>query len=55
VRLSGVDEHPQQLEMFSESDEKRKRLATALDALKARRGSCAVVRGAQIKKESPKS
>ena len=55
VRLSGVDEHPQQLEMFSETDEKRKRLASTLDALKARRGSCAVVRGAQIKKESPES
>jgi DNA polymerase-4 len=49
MRFSGVDELPQQLEMFSETDEKRKRLASALDALKARRGSCAVVRGAQIK------
>jgi DNA polymerase-4 len=55
VRFSGVDEHPRQLEMFSETDEKRKRLASALDALKARRGSCAVVRGAQIKKDFPKS
>ena len=49
VRFSSVDDLPEQLEMFSGSDEKRKRLATAVDALKARRGSCAVVRGTQIK------
>ena len=28
-------------------------VASALDALKARRGSCAVVRGTQIKKSAP--
>ena len=49
VRFSSVDDHPEQLEMFSGSDEKRKRLASAVDALKARRGSCAVMRGTQIK------
>jgi DNA polymerase-4 len=49
VRFSSVDDLPEQLEMFSGSDERRKRLATAVDALKARRGSCAVVRGTQIK------
>jgi DNA polymerase IV len=49
VRFSSVDDQPQQLEMFSGSDEKRKRLANAVDALKARRGDSAVVRGTQIK------
>jgi len=36
--------------MFSGSDEKRKRLANAVDALKAKRGDSAVVRGSQIKR-----
>ncbi len=49
VRFSSVDERPEQLEMFGATDEKRKRLATAVDALKARRGGAAVVRGTQIK------
>ena len=48
VRLSGVDDAPRQLEMFGESEEKRKRLAATVDALKAQRGSAAVVRGSQI-------
>lgn len=51
VRFSSVDDRPQQLEMFAGSDEKRKRLANAVDALKARRGDSAVVRGTQIKKD----
>ncbi len=49
VRFSSVDDQPGQLEMFAESDEKRKRLASAVDALKAKRGESVVVRGAQIK------
>jgi DNA polymerase-4 len=49
IRFSSVDDRPQQLEMFGESDEKRKRLANAVDALKAKRGGAAIVRGAQIK------
>jgi len=54
VRFSSVENPPEQLEMFSSSDEKRKRLASTLDALKARRGSCAVVRGNQITKNPVK-
>ncbi|ATC65504.1 DNA polymerase IV [Nibricoccus aquaticus] len=50
VKLSGVEAPQAQLEMFAEGDEKRKRLAATLDALKAARGSGAIVRGAQIKK-----
>jgi len=50
VKLSGVEGHAAQLEMFAASDEKRKRLAAAMDALKAVRGSAAIVRGAQLKK-----
>jgi DNA polymerase-4 len=49
VRFSSVDDRPEQLEMFGATDEKRKRLASAVDALKARRGGSAVVRGTQLK------
>ena len=50
VKLSGIEAPKAQLEMFADDDAKRKRLAMALDALKAARGSASVVRGAQIKK-----
>lgn len=49
VRFSSVDDRAEQLEMFGATDEKRKRLASAVDALKAKRGGAAVVRGAQLK------
>lgn len=42
VRLSGVEEGPSQLEMFAQSDEKRRRLAGVLDRLN-RGGRAAVV------------
>ena len=48
VRLSGVDDSPRQLEMFGESDEKRKRLAAVVDALKAKRGGATVVKATQL-------
>ncbi len=48
VRLSGIDDQPEQLKMFAETDEKRKRLAAAVDALKANRGEEAVVRAGQL-------
>lgn len=35
VRFSGVEERPAQLEMFAETDEKRRRLAAVLDQLNA--------------------
>ncbi|MGC4072593.1 MAG: DNA polymerase IV [Nibricoccus sp.] len=50
VKLSSVEDPKAQLEMFAEGDEKRKRLAATVDALKASRGSATVVRGAQLKK-----
>lgn len=50
VRFSSVDDRPEQLEMFGATDEKRKRLANAVDALKAQRGGSAIVRGTQIKR-----
>ncbi|MFT3867201.1 MAG: DNA polymerase IV [Nibricoccus sp.] len=50
VRFSSVDDRPEQLEMFGASDEKRKRLANAVDSLKAQRGGSAIVRGTQIKR-----
>jgi DNA polymerase-4 len=49
VKLSSVEAPRVQLEMFVDGDEKRKRLAVVLDALKARKGASSVVRGAQLK------
>ncbi|MDR0901154.1 MAG: DNA polymerase IV [Opitutaceae bacterium] len=50
VKLSGVDDGPRQLDLFGAADdERRKRLASAVDALKARRGDGAVMRGAQLR------
>lgn len=51
VRFSSVDDLPQQLEMFTESDEKRKRLAETVDALKVRRGDAAIMRATQLEKK----
>lgn len=48
VRLSGVDHRPEQLEIFGEPNEKRKRLAAAVDALKASRGEDVVQRAGQL-------
>ena len=33
VKLSGVDDRPEQLEMFAQADEKRRRLAAVVDRL----------------------
>ncbi|OAM90319.1 DNA polymerase IV [Termitidicoccus mucosus] len=50
VKLSGVDDGPRQLDLFGAADdERRKRLASAVDVLKARRGDGAVMRGAQLR------
>ncbi|PTY06958.1 DNA polymerase IV [Opitutaceae bacterium EW11] len=48
VRLSGVDDAPEQLQLFSETSDKRKRLAAAVDALKQKGGEGIVVHGSQI-------
>jgi DNA polymerase-4 len=54
VKLSGVDDGPRQLALFGAADdERRKRLASAVDALKARRGDAAVMRGAQLRPPGP--
>ena len=54
VKLSGVDDGPQQMDLFgAQTDEKRQRLAEVLDALNAttkRHGTPAIMRGAQLKK-----
>lgn len=56
VKLSGVDDGPRQLDLFGAADdERRKRLAIAVDALKARRGGGAVMRGAQLRPPGPAS
>ncbi len=50
VKFSGVDDEPAQLEMFAQSDEKRRRLADVLDRLNASRGSAVVQHGHQLAK-----
>jgi DNA polymerase-4 len=49
VRLSGVEDGGRQLEMFAETEEKRRRLAGVLDRLNAS-GKPAVQHGHQLKK-----
>lgn len=49
VRLSGVEDGPEQLALFSAGDERRRRLAKALDALNAAAGGAPLVqRGHQL-------
>ncbi len=55
VRFSGVEDHPGQLELFAEGDEKRRRLAGVLDQLKKSRGESAVQHGHQLAKRPPGS
>jgi len=50
VRLSGVEDGPAQLEMFAQTDEKRRRLAAVLDQLNAGGRSAAVQHGHQLAK-----
>lgn len=53
VRFSGVTDGPEQLEMFGQTDEKRRQLARVLDQLNDR-GRAAVVRhGHQLAKRGP--
>ena len=55
VRFAGVDDGPAQLEMFSQTDEKRRRLASVLDQLN-QSGRAPVVRhGHQLGKTTPDS
>ena len=49
VRFSGVEEKGTQLEMFAQTDEKKRRLAAAVDKLNAQ-GSKGVVHGHQIQR-----
>jgi DNA polymerase-4 len=48
VRFSNVEQSRQQLEMFAETDEKRRRLAGVLDKLNNRGGAAAVQHGHQL-------
>ena len=48
VRLSGVDDAPAQLEMFAQSDEKRRRLAGILDQLNRQAKDAVVTHGHQL-------
>src|SRR5690606_21323433 len=48
VKLSGVDDGPQQLDIFGGADEKRRRLAGVLDRLNQTGGSGAVLHGHQL-------
>lgn len=53
VRFSGIEDGPEQLEMFSAADDKRRRLAAVLDRLNPSRGSPLVKRGHQIEPNRP--
>jgi DNA polymerase IV len=50
VRFSSVDDHAKQLEMFAESDEKRRRLAGVLDRLNQHGRAAIVQHGHQLAK-----
>jgi DNA polymerase IV len=52
VRLSSVDDTPEQLEMFGAND-RRKRLAAAVDALKAAKGESTIMHGAALSRKQP--
>ena len=52
VRFSGVEEGAAQLEMFAESEEKRRRLAGVLDQLNHRSPNAVVQHGHQLAKKS---
>jgi DNA polymerase IV len=51
VRLSNVDDGPTQLEMFSQTEEKRRRLASVIDQLNHRGSDAIVQRGHQLAKK----
>lgn len=55
VRFSGVEEGGAQLEMFAESDEKRRRLASVLDKLNDRGRTALVQHGHQLAKRRPRA
>lgn len=55
VRLSGVEDSAVQLEMFGESEEKRRRLAMVLDRLNQQGGTALVRHGHQLAKRSESS
>jgi DNA polymerase-4 len=52
VKFSGVEEKPAQLEIFAETNEKRRRLAGVVDALNSRKDGPAVRPAGQLKKKS---
>lgn len=52
VRFSGVEDGPEQLEMFAQGDEKKRRLAAVLDRLNESGRKSVVRRGHQLGKEA---
>ena len=55
VRLSGVEGGPAQMEMFAQSDEKRRKLAGVLDRLNSGGRDSIVIHGHQLAKAPPRS
>lgn len=49
VRFSGVEEPDGQMQIFGSDEEKQRRLAAALDSIRERKGSDAVLRGHQLR------
>lgn len=54
VKFSGVEDPDGQMHMFGEGDERRHKLAAALDALRAKKGADAILRGHQLKRPDRK-
>jgi DNA polymerase IV len=55
VKLSGVDAGPAQLEMFSQADDKRRKLAGVLDKLNRQGRDSVVVHGHQLARSEPRN
>jgi DNA polymerase-4 len=55
VKLSGVDAGPDQLEMFSQADDKRRKLAGVLDKLNRQGRDSVVVHGHQLARSEPRN
>ena len=53
VRFSNVDDDGRQLEMFAQTEEKRRRLAAVVDRLNERTGDAVVRHGHQLARKRP--
>jgi DNA polymerase-4 len=54
VRFSGIEEPDGQMQIFAADDERRHKLAAALDSIRERKGAGAILRGHQLRKPDTK-